>query len=80
MAGNVWEWTRSAYRPYPYDPHDGREDASDPAQKRFTLRGGAWISLPINLRAAYRNDLAPGDRDYNVGFRLARRPRKTRRR
>jgi len=72
MAGNVWEWTRSVYRPYPYDPTDGREDDTEPAQKRFTLRGGAWFYLPINLRAAYRYRLTPVDHDQDVGFRLAR--------
>jgi formylglycine-generating enzyme required for sulfatase activity len=42
LAGNVWEWTRSEYRAYPYDPTDGREQADDPAKKHFTLRGGGW--------------------------------------
>jgi len=72
MAGNVWEWTRSVYQPYPYDPTDGREDDTEPAQKSFTLRGGAWYNRPINLRAAYRYDLTPGNHNQNVGFRLAR--------
>ena len=72
MAGNVWEWTCSVYRPYPYDPTDGREDGAEPAQKRFTLRGGAWYNQPINLRAANRDDLTPDDRNQSVGFRLAR--------
>nr|WP_255604348.1 SUMF1/EgtB/PvdO family nonheme iron enzyme [Oscillochloris sp. ZM17-4] len=72
MAGNVWEWTRSAYQSYPYDPSDGREDGAEPAQKHFTIRGGAWNNRPINLRAAFRDYYTPGLLNRNVGFRLAR--------
>jgi formylglycine-generating enzyme required for sulfatase activity len=68
LAGNVWEWTRSEYRTYPYDPRDGREE-------RFTLRGGSWFAPPLDLRAAYRLHLAPDDHLDDVGFRLARHPR-----
>jgi len=74
LAGNVLEWTRSAYRDYPYDPADGREDGADPAQKRFTIRGGSWANRPLYLRAAFRNHLTPDLHDRVVGFRLARRP------
>lgn len=74
MAGSVWEWTRSAYRAYPYDPTDGREDGADPAQKRFTLRGGSWDDQSFFLRAAHRTYDTPGNPDRIVGFRLARRP------
>jgi len=72
MAGNVLEWTRSVYQPYPYDPTDGREDGADSAQKRFILRGGAWANPPIYLRAAARYCSTPDYRDPYVGFRLAR--------
>jgi len=72
MAGNVWEWTRSAYQPYPYDPDDGREDEAEPAQKHFTLRGGAGYFQPIYLRAAYRFGDSPDTHVQYVGFRLAR--------
>jgi len=73
MTGNVWEWTRSEYRPYPYDPNDGREDGQEPARKYFTLRGGSWFSPPFILRAANRFNLNSGTHDIHVGFRLARR-------
>ncbi len=72
MAGNVLEWTRSAYQSYPYDPTDGREDGAEPAQKRFTLRGGSWNLQPLYLRAASRYDGSPDSHDQDVGFRLAR--------
>jgi formylglycine-generating enzyme required for sulfatase activity len=72
LAGNVWEWTRSAYTDYPYDPNDGRENPHDPVGKRFTLRGGGWSDLPLNLRASYRLHGAPGDHGSAVGFRLTR--------
>jgi formylglycine-generating enzyme required for sulfatase activity len=74
LAGNVWEWTRSEYRVYPYDPADGREDGSDPAQKRFTLRGGSWHTRPFLLRAASRSHYSPNFQYQYVGFRFARRP------
>jgi formylglycine-generating enzyme required for sulfatase activity len=71
MAGNVWEWTRSEYRPYPYDPNDGRESGADPAKKRFTVRGGSWIDHPFYLRAARRSLHDPITHDF-IGLRLAR--------
>jgi len=72
MAGNVWEWTRSEFRDYPYDPNDGREDERDPAQKLFILRGASWHTLPIYLRAASRDHYSPVPRYFHLGFRLAR--------
>jgi|GEM_PF-708872 len=72
LAGNALEWTLSAYRNYPYDPHDGREALDDPAEKHLTLRGGGWYNLSVNLRTSSR-DFHPPVNHYNtVGFRLAR--------
>lgn len=74
MAGNVWEWTRSAYRPYPYNPADGRESGSNPEEKFFTLRGGDWNVRSIILRASFRYLNKPNRDDRAFGFRLARHP------
>jgi formylglycine-generating enzyme required for sulfatase activity len=72
----VWEWTRSEYRPYPYDPNDGREDGQEPARKYFTLRGGGWGNPSIILRASNRHFNTP---DFPlVGLRLARHPPRVR--
>ncbi|MBP1468210.1 SUMF1/EgtB/PvdO family nonheme iron enzyme [Candidatus Chloroploca sp. M-50] len=76
LAGNVWEWTRSVYRPYPYNPDldNGREEGADAVKKRFTLRGGSWNDVSFLLRAANRYHVTPDYHDRNVGFRLARHP------
>lgn len=71
LAGNVWEWTRSEYRPYPYDPADGREGATETSQKQFTLRGGSWHTHRGRIRCPYRRAFL-ADRNFLIyGFRLA---------
>ncbi|MEB2333819.1 MAG: SUMF1/EgtB/PvdO family nonheme iron enzyme [Anaerolineaceae bacterium] len=52
MAGNVWEWTRSVLKKYPYDPNDGREDEN--ASGSRALRGGSFFSNQRYARCAYR--------------------------
>ncbi|MEI8166300.1 MAG: bifunctional serine/threonine-protein kinase/formylglycine-generating enzyme family protein [Chloroflexales bacterium] len=74
MAGNVWEWTRSVYTSYPYNPTDGRENLSDPAQKRFTIRGGSWGNDSLRLRAAFRSYYSPTNVNHVVGVQLVRYP------
>jgi formylglycine-generating enzyme required for sulfatase activity len=69
MAGNVWEWTGSLYRPYPYDPNDGREDPNRLDGER-ALRGGAYYSSARRVRCAYRDSGDVDDWRGNYGFRV----------
>lgn len=70
-AGNVWEWTRSLFKSYRYDPADGRENLEVGGIR--VLRGGAWYSDdPAFARCAYRTGLNPDSRYGNSGFRVAR--------
>lgn len=66
MVGNVWEWTSSLFRPYPYDVNDGRE--SQEAEGWRVLRGGSWSNPLDRARCTARLD---GDFLFfsNVGFR-----------
>ncbi|GAB4529320.1 MAG: hypothetical protein Kow0063_06290 [Anaerolineae bacterium] len=68
MAGNIWEWTGSLYRPYPYDPNDGREDPK--TFGRRVLRGGAFYSGARRVRCAYRDSGDANDWRGNYGFRV----------
>jgi len=70
MAGNVWEWTSSLYKPYPYDPNDGREDPN--ARGSRVERGGSWYHPPWQARTTRRT--AAGHiyrRISDLGFRCA---------
>jgi formylglycine-generating enzyme required for sulfatase activity len=68
MSGNVWEWTRSPYQPYPYDESDDREGLD--AEALWVMRGGAFNDGPQNVRAAVRGGADPGARRPFIGFRV----------
>jgi iron(II)-dependent oxidoreductase len=73
MAGNVWEWVSSAYRPYPYNATDGREDPK-PGAVRST-RGGGHDSAPAEITTTQRGrnlSRNPAAGHHNIGFRCAR--------
>jgi len=68
VHGNVSEWTRSLYKPYPYRDADGR-NAPDAAGRRV-VRGGSWYDRPKRARSAFRLAYHPWLGVYNVGFRV----------
>ena len=68
MHGNVAEWTRSSYKPYPYSETDGRNDLSP--DNRKAVRGGSWRDRPKNATASFRLMYPPFQKVYNVGFRV----------
>ena len=72
MAGNVMEWTRSLYKPYPYQPTDGRENLNERGSR--VARGGSFYGWSKNVRAAVRVSLGQDHRSDEVGFRLAISP------
>ena len=69
MSGNVWEWTRSPYRPYPYEPGVDATDLATDAL--WVIRGGSYADAAQNVRAAIRGGGDPGVRRPFIGFRLA---------
>lgn len=72
MAGNVFEWTSSLYKNYPYKADDGREDLE--ADGLRVLRGGSWLTPADNACSAYRFLISPGSRGDFVGFRCVWSP------
>ena len=74
LSGNVWEWPRSLYREYPYDPGDGREDLEAGRDVLRVLRGGAFNLEARFVRCASRFRLNPLNRYRNHGFRVLASP------
>ena len=68
MSGNVWEWTRSPYQPYPFDPANDRADLERDAL--WVMRGGSFADTERNVRAAIRGGADPGARRAFIGFRV----------
>lgn len=68
MAGNVWEWTQTVYRAYPYREDDGRNDPEVGGER--VIRGGSWYDRPALAGSAARLSYPAWQRVYNVGFRI----------
>lgn len=64
MHGNVAEWTRSDYLPYPY-----RETAGGSGTEKV-VRGGSWIDHPKLSTSWARRSYLPWQKVHNVGFRV----------
>ncbi len=70
MAGNVWEWTASFYKPYPGNSHDDEFYG----EERYVVRGGSFLNPPYDVLTTNRSKFTPVSADENIGFRCAKSP------
>ncbi|MEO5330721.1 MAG: formylglycine-generating enzyme family protein [Magnetococcus sp. YQC-5] len=73
MSGNIWEWVQDWFAEDAYAKHDSKGQYTGSGTDRV-VRGGCWGSVAAGVRCSYRYHLLPGNRNRNLGVRLARSP------
>jgi len=70
IPGEVWEWTASAFLPYPgFAPGNYAEYSVPWFGDHRVLRGGSWATRERLVHRTFRNFYRPGRHDPFVGFR-----------
>jgi iron(II)-dependent oxidoreductase len=70
MIGNTWEWTASAFKPFPgFVAHPYKEYSAPWFGDHKVLRGGCWATRSRLIRNNFRNFYKPDRRDVWAGFR-----------
>jgi formylglycine-generating enzyme required for sulfatase activity len=67
MHGNVSEWTRSAFKPYPYKDDERNNMKVD---EKKVIRGGSWNARQIRATSTWRWGYPGWMRPFDVGFRV----------
>ncbi|MDO5552256.1 MAG: SUMF1/EgtB/PvdO family nonheme iron enzyme [Planctomycetia bacterium] len=70
MIGNVSEWTRSLYKPYPYQENALADANTFAEDDRTVARGGSWADRPKVTGSATRYAYLPWQKVHNVGIRV----------
>ncbi len=74
--GRVWEWTASAFAPFPgFEAHPYRDYSQPWFDGRPVLKGASWASAPQMRHPRYRNFFTADRSDILAGFRSVAVPR-----